>query len=245
MKRVKQYIKNISGNNIIKTLQRSFYARSTILVALDLLGKIVWHNSPKGVIAGKIVEVEAYLGEIDPACHAFYGRTQRARIFWGNSGIAYVFINYGIHYCLNVITEEPAIAGCVLIRALEPIHGIREMKENRTIDNPLSLTNGPGKLTQALGITIEQNGIDLTEGDLLILDNHDCFEVVVTCRIGISKAQNEPLRFYMNDNRFVSNRNRVKTVFEGTSEMAKAAFCDGTIKVSLERKTSPAQLSFP
>ncbi len=234
----------MNGNNNIKVLPRAFYARPTILVALDLLGKILFHNTPKGIIAGKIVEVEAYLGEIDPACHAFHGKTQRAKIFWGNPGIAYIFINYGIHYCLNTITEEPNIAGCVLVRALEPVRGISVMKENRGMGGLLSLTNGPGKLTQALGITIEQNGFNLTQGDLFILDNCDYSNIVVTSRIGISKAENEPLRFYINDNHFVSRQNKVIKSFKGTLEMVKEAFCDGIIKISLKRNNLPIRLSF-
>jgi DNA-3-methyladenine glycosylase len=234
---------NINGNN--KILPRAFYARPTILVAIDLLGKTLLHNIPKGKVAGKIVEAEAYLGEIDLACHAFYGKTQRSKIFWGNSGIAYVFINYGIHYCFNAITEEPNVAGCVLIRALEPIEGISIMKENRKTDDLLSLTNGPGKLTQALGITLKNNGVDLTQEDLLILDNgENDFDIIVTSRIGISKAKNEPLRFYINNNPFVSYRNRMTKLFEGTSNIIKEAFSNGTISVSLNRKNLPVQLCF-
>ncbi|MBA2124083.1 hypothetical protein B9J78_04010 [bacterium Unc6] len=232
-------MKNINGNNNIKVLPRAFYARPTILVSLDLLGKILFHNTPKGIIAGKIVETEAYLGEIDPACHAFFGKTQRTKIFWGNPGIAYIVINYGIYYCLNAITEEPNIAGCVLVRALEPTRGISVMQENRGIEGLLSLTNGPGKLTQALGITVEQNGFDLTQGELLIHDNCDYSNIVVTSRIGISKAKNEPLRFYINDNQFVSRQNKVIKCFEGTLEIVKEAFYDGIIKVFLKRNNLP------
>lgn len=141
---------NIMEDTSNKILQRSFYGRSTIEVAIDLLGKILSHKTPKGILTGKIVEVEAYIGEIDPACHAFSGRTQRTKFFWGMPGVAYIFVSYGIHYCLNAITEVPDIAGCVLIRDLEPIDGMEVMEENRSTDNLSLFTNGPGKLTQAL-----------------------------------------------------------------------------------------------
>lgn len=229
-------MKDTKKNHSTKVLQRPFCSHSTILVAIDLLGKVLLHRTPKGILTGKVVEVEAYLGEIDPACHAFCGRTKRTEVFWGNPGIAYVFISYGIHCCLNVITEEPGIPGCVLIRALEPVSGIHVMKENRGIDDVSSLTNGPGKLTQALGITLSQNGSDLTQGDLVILDNNeDCLDIVITSRIGISKAEEEPLRFCVYENPFVSPQNsRTITFFKGTSEIVKKAFCKGTIRVGLE-----------
>ncbi len=237
-------IKAMNEHQSIKILQTPFYSRSTILVAIDLLGKILSHKTSRGILAGKIVEVEAYLGEIDPACHAFRGKTQRTKIFWRKPGIAYIFINYGIHRCLNAITEEPNIAGCVLIRALEPISGIEVMKENRGTDNLLSLTNGPGKLTQALDITLNQNGYDLTKGDLMILDNESCSDIVVTSRIGITKAEKEPLRFYIHKNQFVSVQNsKVITFFKGLPEMVRKAFCDSTVKIGLKHKKLPTQLS--
>jgi len=235
---------DVNGESTVKILQRPFYARPTILVAVDLLGKILFHNTPKGVVTGKIVEVEAYLGERDPACHAFNRKARRAKIFFGTPGIAYIFINYGIHSCLNAITEKPNIAGCVLIRALEPIGGIPMMKENRGVDDLLSITNGPGKLTQALGVSFNQNGVDLTQGDLLILDNEDYFNIVVTSRIGISKAEKEPLRFAIHGNQFVSPQNRAITTFlKGSPEMVKNAFDNGTLKVTLNHKNLSTRLA--
>lgn len=222
---------NIDG----KILPRAFYARPTISVALDLLGKSVYHSVPRGLIAGKIVEVEAYLGERDPACHAFYGKTNRTGIFWGDPGIAYIFISYGIHYCLNTITEESNTAGCVLIRALEPTAGTSLMEKNRGVADLYSLADGPGKLTQALGITVAQNGVDLTKGNFLILseDCSDCPDIVVTSRIGISKAEKEPLRFYIGGNRFVSRQNSAVEFFRDTATAIKEVFDDEAIDMSL------------
>lgn len=229
----KNIMKDINIKQNKKILQRPFYSRSTILVAIDLLGKILLHNTPEGILTGRIVEVEAYLGEIDPACHAFIGKTQRTKIFWGKPGITYIFLNYGKHYCLNVITEGLNIPGCVLIRALEPINGIEMMKKNRSTNDIFSLTNGPGKLTQALGISLKQNGVDFTNGDLQILDNENYIEVLVTSRIGISKAKKEPLRFCTYENPFVSQQNRkVSTYYRGTSEMVKKAFYNKTLEVT-------------
>lgn len=238
-------MKDANRSHDIEILQRPFYGRSTVLVAIDLLGKVLSYKTPKGILTGKIVELEAYLGEADPACHAFSGKTQRTKVFWERPGIAYVFISYGIHCCLNAITEEPNIAGCVLIRALEPIAGVQVMQENRGIDDLVFLTNGPGKVTDALDITLNQNGSDLTQGDLVILDNNEnCFDIAVTSRVGISKAQEEPLRFYIWKNRFVSPQNsRVITFSKGRSEMVKKAFCDGTTRLTLKRKNSSIQLS--
>jgi len=226
-------LKNTSEKRGQEVLPRSFYARPTISVAIDLLGKVLLHNMPDKVVAGKIVETEAYLGGLDDACHASHGKTQRTKIFWGYPGVAYVYVNYGIHYCLNVITEDINIAGCVLIRAIEPVMGISVMKKNRGIDEILSLTNGPGKLTQAMSITSKLNGAHLTQGDLVIIDNknNDCFNVSVTTRIGISKATDEPLRFIVSGNQFVSRRNPEKKFFEGPPEKVKKVFCDGKLRL--------------
>lgn len=227
-----------------KPLGRDFYCRPTIAVAVGLLGKVLHHKTTLGSLAGKIAEVEAYLGRIDPACHAFSGKTRRTSIFWGMPGMAYVFVNYGIHHCLNAITEKLDVAGCVLIRALEPIVGIEAMMKNRSVGKLISLTNGPAKLTQALGITLDQNGTDLTQGDLVILDDDQCSEILVTGRIGISKAQNEPLRFCIEGNSFVSpHSSKVVTVFQGGPDKVWKSFLDGTIRIGLEEQLGPFQQS--
>ena len=217
-----------------ETLQRSFYNRHTILVAIDLLGKLLTYKKEKEIIAGKIVEVEAYLGIKDPSCHAYVGKTNRSKIFWEMPGIAYVFLNYGIHHCLNAITEKPNIPGCVLIRAVEPVIGIETMKNNRNKTIISNLTNGPGKLTQAYGITLEHNRIDLTCSNLRICDFENGSTVLVTSRIGISKAKNEPLRFCEKNNPFVSNQNKKLIHYiEGHANTVKKSFLDETLKVNL------------
>lgn len=158
-------------------------------------------------MCGRIVEVEAYLGVLDPACHASVGLTPRTAVFFGKPGVAYVFIIYGIYYCLNVITLPKSQAGCVLIRALEPISGLDLMRKNRPVDKDVNLTNGPGKLTQALAIDSTHNGLGLTNpnSELIITEGqNNPFKIEVTKRVGISKAPDEFLRFYIKDNVFVS-----------------------------------------
>ena len=172
-------------------LKREFYARPTVEVARDLLGKILVH----GDRAGKIVETEAYLGTGDPAAHSAAGITQRTQVIFGPPGHAYVYLNYGIHYCLNIVAEPEGTAGCVLIRALEPVHGFS-----------VSAT-GPGRLTKAMGITLSHYGADLTRGPLTVHapPDRDSQEIHVGPRVGISKAADLPLRFTIRGNPFVSH----------------------------------------
>jgi DNA-3-methyladenine glycosylase len=178
----------------VAILKRAFYARPTIEVARDLVGKILTH----GERAGRIVETEAYLGAGDAAAHASAGLTPRTRVIFGPPGHAYVYLSYGIHHCLNIVAEPEGTAGCVLIRAIEPVRGIA-----RSCD-------GPGKLTRALGITLQHYGADLTHGPLTIGEpvSVERFTVQVTPRIGISKSIELPLRFSMAGNRFVSRAYR-------------------------------------
>src|SRR5258708_18064165 len=144
-------------------LSRSFYTRPAIEVARSLLGKILVH----GKAAGRIVETEAYLGETDPAAHAFRGRTNRTEVIYGPPGHAYVYFIYGMYECLNLVAEPEGTPGCVLIRALEPLEGIELMRTRRpTAKNDTELASGPGRLTLALGITRRENGADVTRGPL-------------------------------------------------------------------------------
>jgi DNA-3-methyladenine glycosylase len=171
-------------------LERSFYARPTVKVARDLLGKIIRH----GEAAARIVEVEAYLGQNDAAAHSARGPTPRTRVIFGPPGHVYVYLIYGMHYCLNIVTEAEGVAGCVLIRAVEPLSGVT------------TASNGPGKLTKALGITMKHYGADLTRGVLTVHEGEapEAPEIAVSRRIGITKAPDLPLRFYIAGNRFVS-----------------------------------------
>jgi DNA-3-methyladenine glycosylase len=170
-------------------ISRSFYARDTVVVAKDLLGKLLVYGETSGII----IETEAYLGKEDLAAHSAVGITQRTKVIFGPPGHAYIYLNYGIHECLNIVAEPDGEAGCVLIRALRPIDGIDLMRGRRT--GAKDLTGGPGKLTQAMGITRALNGADLTKGPLLVREGLENPPVRVTKRIGISKSIDLPLRF--------------------------------------------------
>jgi len=153
------------------------------------------------------VETEAYYGEGDPGSHAFRGKTPRSSIMWGKPGIAYVYFTYGMHYLFNVVVEKEGVPGAVLIRAVEPLEGIELMRKRRNIRRLEDLTRGPARLTQAFDITTEENGIDLTQGNLLIKESkEEKFQIVTTARIGIKKGEKLPLRFYIKGSRFVSRK---------------------------------------
>jgi len=182
---------------IVARLPRSFYARGTVEVARDLLGKVIRH----GQTFARIVETEAYLGTGDAAAHSARGPTPRTRVIFGPPGHAYVYLVYGMHYCLNIVAEPAGVAGCVLIRAVEPIGAVA--------GSALS-SNGPGKLTRALGITLDHYGVDLTRGPITLHEptDQESFEIGTSPRIGISQAAELPLRFFIRGNRFVSREPR-------------------------------------
>ena len=185
-------------------LPRSFYARPTLQVARDLLGKVLRHRTADGVASGRIVEVEAYIGEDDPACHAAPGPTERNAPLYGPPGIAYVYLNYGLHYLVNAVTEHEGSPAAVLIRALEPVEGIDLMRVRRAQarwrrGKPMppdhELCRGPGNLTAALGITLAQNTLPLTRGPLVIEDHgHRVSDVAWGPRIGIRVGTEQPWR---------------------------------------------------
>lgn len=184
-------------------LERPFYARPAIEVARDCLGKVLLH----GGTAGRIVETEAYLGVDDRAAHASRGVTNRTRLLFGPPGYAYVYFIYGMYECLNFVAEEEGKAGCVLIRALEPVAGIPVMRRRRPGAKRIEdLASGPGKLTLAMGITRRLNGSDLVGGPLQVrgLREEPPVEILVTPRIGITHCAEWPLRFVVANNRFVS-----------------------------------------
>jgi DNA-3-methyladenine glycosylase len=176
-------------------LPRDFYARPTLDVSRDLIGKVLVHLTPAGVTSGVIVEVEAYIGEDDPACHAAPGPTARNAPLYGQPGFAYVYLNYGIHNLVNAVTEDEGSPAAVLIRALEPLDGEALMRRRRArgTSRPAAafqsaeLCRGPGNLTRALGITLQQNRMDLTASALRIEDRGlPAREVLWSKRIGIN-----------------------------------------------------------
>lgn len=186
-------------------LGKAFYLRPPAQVARDLLGKVL---ALEGV-SGRIVETEAYLGEDDGAAHSARGITPRTRVIFGPPGHAYVYFIYGMYDCLNIVCEPEGIAGCVLIRALEPLTGLDQMRTRRSsARRDEDLANGPGKLTRALGIKIAHNGVDVTKGPITIhaAEQLEKFEIANSTRIGITKSADLPLRFFIKDNKCVSRR---------------------------------------
>lgn len=189
----------------VKILKPSFYKRDTLVVAKELLGKILLICSKNGKItAGRIVEVEAY-SEVDPASHSAKGETPRSSVMFGEPGVAYVYFIYGMYEMLNFVTEKKGIAGAVLIRALEPVYGEDLMKKRRKITNLKDLTSGPGKLARALGITMAHNKKSLQGPELYVIDDGSSPEVITASkRVGISRATDLEWRFFLPDNPFVS-----------------------------------------
>jgi DNA-3-methyladenine glycosylase len=184
-------------------LPRSFFERPTVEVARELLGKVLVHRCT----AGMIVEVEAYLGQEDRASR---GLTPRTRVIFGPPGRAYVYFIYGMHECLNIVAEPDGVPGCVLIRALEPLAGIAEMKRRRPAARTLAdLASGPGRLTAALGVTRRHYGADLTKPGPFTVRRwvrEPAFEIACSSRIGIRHCADWPLRFFIRGNPFVSRR---------------------------------------
>jgi DNA-3-methyladenine glycosylase len=172
------------------------------VVAVDLLGCVLIHETPEGVASGVIVETEAYRLE-DPACHAFMGPTARNRTMFSRPGLAYVYLSYGMHCLLNVVCEGEGVGSAVLIRALRPLEGCALMVRRRGRES--SLCNGPGRLTQALGVDLTKDGHDLSGGDLTISGGElPGGEVVATTRIGITRGTNLPWRYLVSGDENVS-----------------------------------------
>lgn len=188
-------------------MKASFYDRPVLEVARDLIGCVVRH----GHCAGVIVECEAY-HDSEPACHAFVGLTPRTATLFGPPGRAYVYRSYGIHALLNAVCEPEGVGAAVLIRALEPLEGVSQMRRRRGLDRLESLCSGPGKLTQALGIELHHNGVDLAGGPVTVSKRPAAWsgvEVSIDRRIGITKAVELPWRFCAAGSRFLSRPARV------------------------------------
>lgn len=183
----------------VHKLPPAFYERDTIEVAKDLLGTFLVHHDEEIERIGKIVEVEAYLGQHDLACHSAKGLTKRTDVMFGPAGFVYVYLIYGIYYCTNIVTESEGIGSAVLIRALEPIQNITHR------------TQGPGLLSKAMGINKRHNRYDLQSDELYVAQNNEAPNFVISerPRIGVHYAQDwaeKPLRFYIQDNPFVSKK---------------------------------------
>jgi DNA-3-methyladenine glycosylase len=190
-------------------LERDFFARPTLEVARDLLGQIIVSVTWEGRTAGRIVETEAYLGSDDPASHAARLKQGRVEAMWGEPGIAYVYRSYGVHVMLNVVAKPEGQTGAILIRALEPLEGIELMRLRRGTDRLTLLCSGPGRLCQALGIGLDMHGTDLVTSDRLwIAAGETAEDVSVSDRIGISRGQEHPWRFWVTGNPHVSAHRR-------------------------------------
>ena len=192
-----------------KEVRKAFFNRAALTVAKDLLGRWLIHETPSGLLAGRVVETEAY-DETDPASHSCHGRTERNAMMFESGGSAYVYRSYGIHWCLNVAAGPKGFGAAVLIRALEPILGDREMAHHRATTSPTcrhrDLCRGPGRLCQALGVTAEHNGVNMVTSSLRFVTPRGFRrpESFATPRIGISRAVEAPWRFCIPSNRYVS-----------------------------------------
>lgn len=206
-------------SSLRQVLPRAFFNRDPRAVGRELLGKILVRREGRRLLAARIVETEAYLGEDDPAAHSASGRTARNAVLFGPPGYAYVYFIYGNHYCLNVSCLPDGVAGGILFRAAEPLAGIQEMARARKVEVASSrdlrqLTSGPGRLAEAFSITRQRdNGKDLSSArsDLwLASDGYPEVRVLITRRIGITKAADSPLRYVIAGNGFVSGPKKIK-----------------------------------
>ena len=197
-------------------LQSEFYEQYTCKVAEELLGKLLVRNIGGKRLSGIIVETEAYRGFDDTASHAHKGPTERCKVMFGKAGFAYVYITYGLHNMLNFVTEKKWFPSAVLIRAIEPVEGVKMMRRVRKVQNERDLTSGPGKVTKALMIDRKLNGIDITagsevwveEGDSQMVEWLNDYEILRGARVGIDYAdktsKERKWRFYVENNKFVS-----------------------------------------
>ena len=196
-------------------LSKEFYSCTTVQLAKRLIGTFLVHRSPQGRLVGRIVETEAYLFRNDPACHAHKGETKRNAAMFGPAGRSYVYLIYGMYNCFNVVSGKLNEGEAVLIRALEPLAGIEDMRKHRNSTTTKELCSGPGKLTQAMAITREHNNLCL-QSSALQIHSRDSYtslyrgsrhiSIDTTTRIGINQGKELPLRFLLRDNRFISKK---------------------------------------
>ncbi len=188
-------------------LPRDFYLRPTLKVAHDLVGKFLVYKSGRNLLAARLVEVEAYIGENDPACHAAVGKTERNEVMYGLGGFSYIYFIYGMYHCLNVVTERENFPAAVLIRAAEPSDSIDIMRKRYANPDSNKLTDGPGKICKAFNLTRKYNGLDLT-GDKLYLEDrgYEVSKIERSRRIGIKKGIDKFWRFYDSTSAYVSRK---------------------------------------
>jgi DNA-3-methyladenine glycosylase len=190
-------------------IPRAFYLRSTLKVAKDLLGQLVFRKYRGKRLVGRIVEVEAYRGSIDPASHAYRGRTKRNEVMFWEGGHLYVYFTYGMHFCANVVTREEGIAEAVLIRGVEPISGIDVMRRLRGKNVPdVNLTNGPAKFCEAFGIKRNENGVSLLGNEIYLVRAKRISKssIGVSTRIGIRTGIDNQWRYFIKNNQWVSRK---------------------------------------
>lgn len=192
-------------------LQREFFARATSIVARELLGTILVLQRGTERLSGRIVETEAYLPEGDAASHAFRGKTPRNAAMFAQAGTLYVYRIYGIHRCINIVTEEEGKGCAVLIRALEPMQGVETMQQRRSLTDIKHLSNGPGKLAQAFGFELADNFADVCSESLHLLPSVFpvyADDIGISPRIGITKAAELPLRFFLRSHPYLSRQDK-------------------------------------
>ena len=199
-----------------KKLLRSFYIRPTLDIAPEILGKYIVYNSGKGRMAARIVEIEAYIGQNDPACHAARGKTKRNEVMFGIPGFTYIYFIYGMYHCLNFVTEPENSPAALLLRAAEPKEGYDIMVRNSSSSKQKELLNGPGKFCRGFGLTRKQNGLDLTGEDIYIEDRGEVvLNIERSKRIGIKNGADRLWRFFDADSQAVSDYWKHRTTVTG------------------------------
>lgn len=228
------------GWRIGEPLPRAFYRRPAPLVASDLIGRLVVRPLPGVMVVGRIVEAEAYQ-EDDPASHSYRGVTARTAVMFGPPGHLYVYFSYGNHWCMNVVTGRDGEGSAVLLRAAEPLEGIEWMRAARGLHAVRDLCSGPGKLTQAFGITKAQNGLDLVAGqDLYVASGTRVPDegIGVGPRVGISVATEKPWRFFVKDNPYVSRRATAPGAARARARTSAGAKQTASVKAALRPRGS-------